>query len=50
MSKKNKYCFGCDAEFTVSCRGRSDVQYCPFCGAEVVEEDETIYEEDEDDL
>lgn len=46
--KKNKFCFSCDTEFTVSAKGQDQVLYCPFC-AESLDEDEEMFEDEDED-
>jgi RNA polymerase subunit RPABC4/transcription elongation factor Spt4 len=48
-------CYNCDQEFVVtSAYGDEAVEFCPFCGSELAEEDEDAiivdpgYEDDED--
>ncbi len=43
MAVKSKVCLECEAEFKVKFdmdSTRYVVQYCPFCGAEISEDDE----------
>jgi len=43
-------CVECDSEFTITkIDGDSQpVEFCPFCGAHMVEEDDEDFDEDED--
>lgn len=43
--KKTKYCYECDMEFSVSFKGSDQIQYCPFCGSEL-DDDEEVFEEE----
>jgi hypothetical protein len=45
--KKNKFCFECDTDFTVSAKGQDHVSFCPFCAAPL-DEDEETFEDDDD--
>jgi uncharacterized Zn ribbon protein len=49
MAKKTQFCYNCDTEYVVSCKGRSDFHYCPLCGEEISEEDEDLMDEEDND-
>jgi len=42
--KKNKFCFECDADFTIIAKGQDQVLFCPFCAASLDEDEEEIFE------
>lgn len=52
MSKKYKYyCEDCEIEFDVKSREDNEAFFCPFCGKEIINEDDDLLNEDElDDL
>lgn len=45
--KKEKYCYECDTNFTVTFKGSDPVQFCPFCGSALEEDEETFDDNDE---
>lgn len=48
MPKQEYVCWECDSHFTVSFQKGSTVEYCPFCGCEVTEDDANEIEENLD--
>lgn len=48
MTKKEKYCYECDASFTVKGPQGFEVNYCPNCGAEIGEGDDNEFEDEDD--
>lgn len=45
-------CYNCDEEFVVSTPYQTEaiISFCPFCGSEVENEDETLLFDEEDDF
>ena len=46
MHKKTLLCLNCEVEFTVRSEADLPVGFCPFCGAEL--DDDDGYEEEDD--
>lgn len=46
--KREKYCFECDTDFTIKSTSKEPILHCPFCGAEL-SDDEVVDELDFDD-
>jgi len=50
MSNINHFideCIYCDAEFTVTTEDDDEVIFCPFCGEELVDEEDELYDDED---
>lgn len=45
--KKEYVCYNCDMHFTVSFKGNDPVEFCPFCGQTLDNDDSNVFEDDE---
>lgn len=48
--KREKFCFGCDTDFVIKSESKESILYCPFCGADLSDDenvDDDVFNDDD---